>query len=131
MREFLTAIMVEGFGRLFGDFLECFQTVGNEAGVEDGDTLGAVPGEALHRLVRIGLQPFLRAETGLEGDDELIVGKTELFTQQAAGLDALGVIGVTLFRVGKRDAVEGGEDLSGNQSSVARCRVMDLASASI
>ena len=61
---------VEDLGVLDGDLLQRLQAIGDEARIEDGDALDALMRKALDRLVGVGLQPFLRAEAGLEGDEE-------------------------------------------------------------
>ena len=52
MGEFLATVVMEALGRLFGDFLQRFQAVRDEAGIDDGDAPGAFLSQFLDRLVR-------------------------------------------------------------------------------
>ena len=60
--------MLEDLAVLHAQLFERFQAVGDEAGGDDGEALDPGLGQALHRLVRIGLEPLVLAEARLEGD---------------------------------------------------------------
>src|ERR1700677_1278701 len=62
-RELLTAIVLKYLGVLLRDFFQRFQAIGGEAGRDDGDAAHAVLGKLGYRLVGVGLQPLVEAET--------------------------------------------------------------------
>src|SRR5690606_14459255 len=92
-----------------GDLLEGFQAVGNEAWIEDGERFHTFPGELFHGIVRVRLEPVLRAEARLEAGDEFLLVPAEALAQEAGGGVALLGIGIATPRVALRYAVVGGD----------------------
>jgi len=60
-----------------GDFLQGLQTVGRESGADDMGLADALAAPGRQGLVRVGAQPFLAADAGLEGDLPPLGGKPE------------------------------------------------------
>src|SRR4029453_3390951 len=56
--ELLPAMLVEDFLVLLGDLFERLDTVGGEAGRDDGDAFDPRPRQSFHRLIGVGLDPF-------------------------------------------------------------------------
>ncbi len=109
MGKLLAAVLAENLAGLHGDFLQRLQTVRHKGRVDDGKPFHAVFGQLRHRLVGVGLEPFLRPETRLEGRHQPLLRPAEPLHQQSRGLLALAMIGVALVEIGLRNAVIGGK----------------------
>src|SRR5690606_19812425 len=109
-RELLTAMLAEEFRVLDGDLLERLDAVGREAGRDHGEAPHALVAERPHRLIGIGLEPFGAAETGLEGEPDLLTKRAEPRLQEPDRRLAMLAIGVALLDILLRQAVERGED---------------------
>src|SRR5579884_3763621 len=66
VREILAPRPAENLGVLDGDLFQGLETVGREAGRDDDQVAHAPCRKGLHGGVRIGLEPFGRAEARLE-----------------------------------------------------------------
>src|SRR5262249_1956292 len=108
-KEILAAIAVKDMSVLARDLLERLQTVGREAGRDDGEALHAALGERFGGLDGRGLEPFAASEPRLEREHQLVLVEIELLAQEPRRHHALIVIGIALVDVVLRQAVERGK----------------------
>src|SRR2546430_15152648 len=75
--EIVSAVMAENLGVLARDLLERLQAVGREARRHHREILHAALGEPFDGGVRVGFEPFRRAEPRLEGHQEAVLIELE------------------------------------------------------
>jgi hypothetical protein len=75
--EVFPAGFLEGLFAPLGNFLERFQTVGNEGGTNDEHLLDSLVPEALDGHIRLRRQPRIASEPRLEGEHGFFLRKTE------------------------------------------------------
>ena len=90
---------------LLGDLFQRLEAVGGKSRGDDGKPLDAVACQCCHGLVGVRLEPFLAAETRLEGEAELVAKRAECFAQALGGQRALRGIRVALLDIALGQAV--------------------------
>src|SRR5262249_29284340 len=106
--EVFPAVVAKDFRVLVRDLVEGLEAIGGEARHHHREILDTAAGEALHRLVGIGLEPLGRAEARLEREHEARLVEAEALTQEPRGLRALAMIGIALREIFLRHAMERG-----------------------
>ena len=85
----------KGFAGLHADFFQGFQAVAGEAGAHHVDAFDTSLTQRDQGGLGVGLQPFGTAQTRLKSHLEGIARQTQHLGQQARGLEAFAVVGVT------------------------------------
>ncbi len=122
-RELLAAIVLEDLGIFLRDFFQRFQAIGRESGSDDGDAPHAFPGQPLHGLVGVGLEPLVEAEARLERQQQFRGVEAHALAQAFRRRDALHLIGIALVDIFLRHAVERGHDDFGLKRQARQMRV--------
>ena len=114
--EFAPACGMKSFTSVNGDFLHGFQTVADEGGTDDVQSVGTVSRQADEKVLYARFQTASAPEAALEGDGVFLLVQTECGGEQAGGFAAFVGIGVAP----RRDAPAGCRKNS--SSSALPCR---------